>query len=89
MTDGGEQSIIRGRLSAPDRGRPPQPGPGQADLEGRLENLASVLLAFAQETVVARREAARLHSLNEALQRRVNELEARFGRSRDQGSGDV
>ena len=65
------------------------PESGQADLEGRMEKLASVLQALAQETVVARREAARLRSLNEALQRRVNELETRFGRSRDQGSRDV
>jgi len=55
--------------------------PRQSDsgeLLDRLQQLRTLLPAFAEEAATARREAARLRSQNATLQGRIAELEARL-----------
>lgn len=83
MTDRGQQASIRSDWSSPDGHRPLQPGSNPAELVERIEKLAGLLATAVQETVAARREAARLRSQNATLQRRVDELGSQFQISGD------
>jgi regulator of replication initiation timing len=51
-------------------------GTDVSDLLDRVQKLRSLLPAFAQDTAVARREAAALRSENTELRRRMADLEA-------------
>jgi hypothetical protein len=88
MTDRGKPVGRRAKWSSPDGGGRPRVGASSSELAERIEKLASLLAAFASETGAARREAARLRLHNEALQRRVDELETHF-ELRDVRSGDA
>ena len=79
---------MRSKGSATDGSGPRQPGSSGAELAERIEKLASLLPAFAQEAVAARRESARLRSQNTTLQRRIDELETRVGVTCDPRGGD-
>jgi DNA anti-recombination protein RmuC len=79
---------MRSKGSATDGSGPRQPGSNGAELAQRIEKLASLLAAFAQEAVAARRESARLRSQNTTLQRRIDELETRVRLTRDPRGGD-
>jgi hypothetical protein len=68
---------------APDTSARAPLGSHPEELIDRIEQLRTLLPAFAQETAVARREAARLRSENTTLQRRVIELETRSASTRD------
>jgi phosphatidylinositol alpha-mannosyltransferase len=58
-------------------------GSDPGELIDRIVKLRALLPAFAQETAVARREAARLRSQDATLQRRIVELESRSAVTRD------
>jgi phage shock protein A len=79
---------MRSKGSATDGSGPPQPGSNGAELAERLEKLASLPPALAQEAVAARRESARLRLQNKTLQRRIDELEARVEVTRHPRSGN-
>jgi hypothetical protein len=78
MTDHRKPLGRRAKWSSPDEGGRRQLGASSSELVERIEKLASLLATFARETGAAQREAARLRLHNEALQRRVDELETRF-----------
>ena len=88
MTDHGQEADSHANPITPEPSRLMRLGANPGDLIDRLEKLRALLPAFAQETAVARREAARLRWQNAKLRRRVAELETRFDMTRDPGSRD-
>jgi phage shock protein A len=66
---------LKGQRS-PQAADQPHVGTDVTDLLERVHKLRSLLPAFAQDTAVARREAAGLRSENAKLRRRMAELEA-------------
>jgi hypothetical protein len=89
MTDHGGESDRATKQVAPGKSRDARLEGNPDELIDRVEKLRTLLPTFAQETAVARREAARLRSENAMLQRRVVELEARSAVARDPRSRDA
>ena len=74
---------------APDGSRPMELGSDPGEPVARIQTLARLLAAFAQETGAAPREAARLRSQNATPHRRVDEIRNRLEPSRDRRRRDA
>lgn len=89
MNHRGDQASMPRDCGAPDGSRPLQLGSDPGEPVARMQKLARLLEAFAQETGAARREAARLRSQNATLRHRVDEIQNRLEPSRDRRRRDA